>query len=294
MIFIINPVAGRDRAKKIVPVIEEMMGEANKDYKIVYTKEPREAITLTKQAIIEGFTIIVAVGGDGTINEVTEGIIESSNKVNLGIIPGGTGNDLAKGLDIPMDPREALRIILKGNVKRIDTGRIGDKIFLNVASVGFDAEVVKNTVQIKKYFKGRFAYTISLIRTLFIYKTKKVKIELDDKEIEGNVFLLAIANGKYYGGGMKIAPMAIVDDGYFHICIVEKMSRVKILFIFPLIFKGNHASLKEVEFYKSKQVKVITSQPVYINIDGEIVKVKDEITFNVSDKKINVITELDA
>lgn len=289
ILYIVNPTAGRDRAKNLIPIIEDIMSQRDVDYKIVTTKGPEDGTKIAYQGIKEGYETVVAVGGDGTINEVTKGIL-LAGKGNLGIIPGGTGNDLARTLNIPSDPEETINIILKGKVKEIDVGEVADKNFLNVASTGLDSEIAKNTEKIKKYIKGKFAYTIGLLKTLFLYKNKRVKIQLDNLEREMDILLIAVANGKYYGGGMKISPDAAIDDGYFHVCLIKKISKLKLLFIFPSVFKGRHGKYKKyVEFHKSKKVRIETTDKIYLNIDGEVFDVKNKIVFNIDNSKINTL-----
>lgn len=280
-----NPIAGTDRAKKLMPLIKKNMDKTNIDYSIVLTSKPQEATNLTIKGLEDGFDSIVAVGGDGTINEVAMGIVEKGHGT-LGVIPGGTGNDLARSLGIHLDPEEALYSLLSGVKKSIDIGRINGRMFLNVASMGLDAEIVKRTEKVKKVFKGSIAYTISLIITLIVYKSKKLTIELDNETIEIDAMLAAIANGKYYGGGMKICPMAILDDGYFHVVVVKKLNKLKLLTLFPLVFKGTHVNLTDlVKVYKSKRVKLKFDKELLLNIDGDVITAKDEVSF-VTDERI--------
>lgn len=288
ILFIVNPIAGTDRAKKLIPLIEEKMDKTNIKYRIAITSQPKEATVLTIKGLEEGFDSIVAVGGDGTINEVAMGIVQKGYGT-LGIIPGGTGNDLARSLDIPLDPEEALYSLLSGTKKHIDFGRINGSLFLNVASMGLDAEIVKRTEKIKKIIKGGIAYTISLIITLIVYKSKRLTIELDEETIEMDTMLAAIANGKYYGGGMKICPMASLDDGYFHVVVIKKINKLKLLTLFPLVFSGGHVNLTDlVKVYKSKKVKLKFDKELLLNIDGEVVTAKDEVSFITDDRKIEL------
>ncbi|WP_352418384.1 diacylglycerol kinase family protein [Proteiniborus sp.] len=288
ILFIVNPIAGTDRAKKLIPLIEEKMDKTNIKYSIVTTTKPREATEITIKGLEDGFDSIVAVGGDGTINEVTMGIVQKGYGT-LGIIPGGTGNDLARSLNIPLDPEEALYSLLSGTKRYIDFGRINGSLFLNVASMGLDAEIVKRTEKIKKIVKSSFAYTISLIITLIVYKSKKLIIELDKETIEIDAMLTAVANGKYYGGGMKICPMALLDDGYFHVVVVRKVSKLKLLTLFPSVFKGTHVNLTDfVKVFKSKKVKLRFNKELLLNIDGEVVTAKDEVTFITDERKIEL------
>lgn len=283
-----NPVAGTDKAKKLVPLIKEKMDKTHIIYKITLTSKPKEATDITIKGLEEGFNSIVAVGGDGTINEVAMGIVQKGYGT-LGIIPGGTGNDLARSLDIPQDPEEALYSLLSGVTKDIDFGRINGKIFLNVASMGMDAEIVKRNEKIKKIIKSSISYTISMIMTLALYKSKRLTIELDKDSIETDVLLAAVSNGKYYGGGIKICPMASIDDGYFHVVIIKKMSKLKLFTLFPLVFKGEHINITDyVSVYKSKNVNLKFDNELILNIDGEVLTVKDSVSFITHSQKIKV------
>lgn len=290
MLFIVNPIAGRDKAKKLIPLIKEKMDKTNIKYNISITSQPNEATSLTIKGLEDGFDSVVAVGGDGTINEVAMGIIQKGYGT-LGIIPGGTGNDLARSLNVPLDPEEALYTLLSGEKKDIDFGRINGRFFLNVASMGLDADIVKRTEDVKKVVKGSIAYTISLIITLMVYKSQKLIIELDDETIEIDAMLTAVANGKYYGGGMKICPMAVLDDGSFHVVVVKKLNKLKLLTLFPLVFKGTHVNLTDlVKVYSSKRVKLRFDKELLLNIDGDVIPAKDEVNFIIDERKIEIYT----
>lgn len=290
ILFIINPIAGGGRAKSYIPIIKEVMEEHNRNYDIASTKVPKEATELALKGVEKGYTTIVAVGGDGTINEVAKGLIMSKSNASLAIIPGGTGNDLARTLKIPRNPRKALELLVNGRSKEIDIAFANDHIFLNIASVGLDSEIVKNAESIKKKIKGKIAYFISVFKTLFGYRNKEVKIQIDDEFYDGDIILLAIANGKYYGGGFKICPDATIEDGYFHVCIVKKTPKLKFLLLFPTIFKGLHIKFKKyVKVHKARRIKIITNEDAYLNIDGEIHDISKETMFRIDGRRLNVV-----
>ena len=287
--FIINPVAGGGKAKGLIPLIESKMEKYEKEYSIKLTTKPEEAIKIAENSV-EDYDIIVAVGGDGTINEVARGLVNKGKGI-LGIIPGGTGNDMAKSLGISIDPERALEHLCNGKNSTIDVGQVNDFVFFNIASIGFDAEVVMNTINIKKAIRSRFAYGISVIYSLFSFKKKKIQINIDGEFAEEDVILVAVGNGKYYGGGMEILPDAKVNDEYLDVCIISGIRKTKLLFLFPSIFKGNHIKYtKYVKIYRGKNIRITSKEGLYLNIDGEInPKVKD-IEFNLKDKRLNVIT----
>lgn len=288
ILFVVNPIAGGGKAKELIPLIETTMDKHKKRYKIIITERPEDAIEIAKEGS-KSHEIIVAVGGDGTVNEVATGLIGNNGGV-LGIIPGGTGNDMARSLDIPMEPTEALDILCKGYKRNMNIGNVNNAYFLNIASIGFDAEVVMNNINIKKKIRSGFSYAISVVYTLLSFKRKKVEINIDGEIIKDNVYLLAVGNGKYYGGGMKILPMAKIDDGYLDICIVSNLSKLKLLFLFPTIFKGNHIKYKKyVKIFRGKMVRVKSEENFHLNIDGEIIPDKKEIEFTLKNKNIKVI-----
>ncbi len=287
ILFILNPVAGSGKAKELKSLIKEIMDKYNREYTLKLTTRPEEAINIAENS--HDYDIVVAVGGDGTVNEVSSGLINRGNGT-LGIIPGGTGNDLAKSLDISLDPREALEILCRGVKRDIDIGNVNGLNFLNISSVGFDAEVVINNVEIKKKIKSSFSYAISVVYTLLNFKMKRIKINIDDRILDEEIMLLAVGNGKYYGGGMKILPEANINDGYFDICIVLGISKIKALFLFPSIFKGNHIKYhKYVRLFKAKTVKINVEDGIYLNIDGDVNFRDKEMIFTIEDKKLNII-----
>lgn len=286
-LFIINPIAGGGRAKSVEPLIEETMKRNQKDFRIIFTQEPREAISIASNA---EYDVVVAVGGDGTVNEVASGLVKKG-KGTLGIIPVGTGNDLSRSLNIPQDPKEALELIIKGRINEITVGESNTHHFLNISSVGFDVEVLVNTDKIRKLIKGKLAYVLGVIYSFFKYRKKYVTLELDGRSFDRNILLMAVGKGKYYGGGMMVLPNADLYDNYLHICLVRDISNLKGLTLFPVIFKGNHLRYKQyVEVYKAKEVKVINKSSLDLNVDGEVLKEGNSITFRLGSRKIPVIS----
>jgi len=213
---------------------------------------------------------IVSVGGDGTLFETINGM--ANKKVNLGIIAGGTGNDFIRSVEIPTDIYEALEIIKNGKIKDIDLGMVNGKYFINVVSFGIDGEIVRITDKIKKYIKGSAAYLSATLKSLVVYKAKSMLIEIDGVKYHREAYLVAVGNGKYFGGGMKVLPNAEIDDELLDICIVKKMSKVKLIALFPSIFSGKHISIKGVEYFKGKKVSIKSiKDKIIVNADGNLI-----------------------
>ncbi len=286
LLFIINPIAGGGKAKELEAIILQKMNEHRIGFEIVFTSGPKDGINLAQNSKYE---TIVAVGGDGTINEVAKGIINRGYGV-MGIIPGGTGNDMSKSLSIPLNPIVAIDIIIQRKIREIDIGEINSHKFLNVASAGFDGEVVNHTNSIKHKYKGMMAYILGVLKALITFKKKKVVIDIDNERYHRDIVLLAVGNGKYYGGGMMILPGAELDDGYLHICLVKNVSKLTLLGLFPTIFKGHHVKLKRyVELFKAKRVNIVSEEELVINFDGEIESHIREVEFKLSDERLRII-----
>lgn len=268
-LFIVNPAAGKGKALALIPKIKESFDDENIDYSIKITEKKGHGEKIAEEGIKKGFSHIISVGGDGTAYEIINGI--KKEKVVLGVLPAGTGNDFARMIKMPKEYPKVLKMIKTAETKRIDIGKINDRYFLNFSSVGIDAEIAKETEKIKRYISGPSAYVVGVLKTFFKYKNEEVNIQIDEKQIKRNIELVAIGNGKYYGGGMKINPMAEFDDGLLDICLVNKMSKIKFALLFLTVFKGNHLKFREVESFRGKRVKICGDESLLLNADGNIV-----------------------
>lgn len=268
--------------------ISKIMKKYKREYSIIETSGIDEA-TLLVETNIDMYDIFVAVGGDGTINEVSKGLINSRGG-KLGIIPCGTGNDLSRTLGIPRDYDEAIKTIINGNTKTIEVGLINDKKFINIASAGFDGEVIRNHKKLNGRIKGKKSYVLTLIYTLMGYKNKNVEINIDGTIYKESMLMLAAGNGKYYGGGLNILPDAELNDGFIHICIVRDIGRLKGLIIFPKIYKGGHVKhTKYVIMLKGRNIQIKSNDKLCVNIDGEEYPEQNNVTITLSDDELQVI-----
>lgn len=286
LVFIVNPIAGNGKGKKTIPKIHEVMKDKDISYNVWETRKKGEAISLAKKAVSENVKKIVAVGGDGTINEVVNGIVGIN--IILGVVPAGSGNDLARLLKLPPNTEDAIELAISGLPRPIDLGKVFDRYYINIGSIGLDAEIAAYTEISKKYFSGKWAYIASIIRNLFFYKPINSVIKIDGKEMERKILLFAVGNGKYYGGGFKILPEAIMDDGYFDVCIVSHIPRWKIPLVFPSLIKGEHTKHDFVELLKLKKIEIKTNKNVKVNLDGEINQ-DSKLEFEIVPKALNII-----
>lgn len=289
ILFIVNPVAGKGTGKSYIKTIHDYMSNANCDYQVKVSSRVGNVTELAEWGCAHDFTDIISVGGDGTLIEALNGL-DLTKDICLGIIPSGTGNDFARVLNLSKDPLDCLDVIIKRQFKVSDVGLINNKRFINTCGCGIDSQILMDTNRIKKAVHGPTAYLLSTIKNLATYNSKKVKIRIDEMEFTKNAILIAIANGKYFGGGMMIAPDAEIDDGLLEICIVNHLSKSKLLALFPSIFKGTHIHIKPtVEMYKGKEITIE-------NIEGEMVANGDgnligttPLNVKIIDKKLKVI-----
>lgn len=254
-VFIINPASGKTDYDKIKQNIMKTL--ENENYEIYETKAPKEATEIASRFKNEENTIVYSVGGDGTLNEVVNGIAEGKSK--LGIIPTGSGNDFYRTL------KEAQT----ENV-RLDLGKVNGRYFINIASVGMDAETCNNANKIKSKIKLHSSYYLALIHTFLTFKSKSLKLKIDKNVYAGDYIIAAICNGKYYGGGFKIAPVASFDDNQFDIYLVSKAGKLKQIKILLALLKSEHEKYNEVRKYTGKNITITSENNLIVNIDGEI------------------------
>ena len=267
--FIINPAAGHGEAKKTLNIIHDRLEHEDIHYSISISGYEGHIEKIAKEAVKIGYTDIVAVGGDGTVLETFNGIFNTG--ANLGIIPAGTGNDFVRMINVKRNFETALEKILDGNTKKVDIGLVNDTHFLNVVAMGIDGDIVNLTEKVKKYLKGSTAYIYSTFSSLVKFKCKKVTINIDGRVLEREVYLVAVGNGKYFGGGMMITPGAELDSENFEVVIINKISRSKFAVLFRKVFSGNHVHEDVVEVLYGKRIQIHSSDGLLINADGNII-----------------------
>jgi YegS/Rv2252/BmrU family lipid kinase len=290
-LFIINPIAGKGKTLKLIPVIEKIFYNRKENYAIEVTKYVGHATELAKRYSNKENYRIYSVGGDGTLNEVLNGMVNT--KSSLAVIPSGSGNDFIKSI-YKYDKKEAIEKILfktiNGKEHEIDLGKVNDRYFINIASVGFDAEVAYNSIKFKKLplINGTAAYILGLLITVFKYKSYDLSIEIDSISFNLRSLLVAVANGRYYGGGINVAPKANLNDGFFDICLIDRVGKLKILGLFPKVIKGTHETIKEVNFKSGKVVRIYSKIKLAFNIDGEIIR-GNEAEFQIIKRGVQIV-----
>ena len=269
LLFIVNEHAGKGKTKRRWSRIQRHLQNAGIEHKACFTSRPKEATEIAKQSAAN-YSHVIAVGGDGTIHEVVNGL--AGQQTVFGMIPTGTGNDLARMFDLPKDPVQAVDRVLHGRQRTIDLLDLNGTYVSNIVGLGLDAAVAKDTNNANwKKRAGSLGYVISLVKMMFAFRPFTLQLELDDQTMvfEG-CWLVAIGNTKYYGGGMQICPDAKIDDGLLDVCVVNNLTRLQLLRLFPTVFSGKHILLPQVTYMRGKSVRVKTDTPVPMHGDGEI------------------------
>ncbi|SFJ22287.1 diacylglycerol/lipid kinase family protein [Thermoflavimicrobium dichotomicum] len=269
-LFIVNKRSGRGRGKKVWTKVRQILEIRKIPYQVEFTEYPGHATEIAREAVHSNIEAVVAVGGDGTLHEVGNGLV--GTEIPLGYIPAGSGNDFARAENIPRDPEQALERILRHQVRLIDTADLGGKVLVGFTGIGFDAQIadLANKSSLKRFFR-KFIYLVFLLRCLWTYRPTKVTISLDGKSYHyDGVWLIAINNTSFYGGGMKICPDAQNDDGWLDICCVKYCRPRTLLRVFPQVYKGTHINHPFVSIHRGKEITVQSERPLIIHVDGEI------------------------
>lgn len=281
---IVNVVFKNSLVDKKWKNIEQHLKKISNRIIVKFIKNKNDGTILAKEAVNLNVDAIVCAGGDGTINEVVNGMVDS--KIPLAIIPFGTGNDLCRSLNIPPDPLETVINLAKGRMTSIDLGKVNNHYFANIASVGIDAEIA-SWVNNNRWAKSPIIYDLGMVYKLILNKNYHLNIKIDDKEITKDCTLVAVANGNYYGKGQKIAPKAKINDGFFDIVIISSMSRLEIIKNVSLLKEGKHIDNPKVSIYKAKNIIIESENIISGQYDGEELKT-NKYNFMMTDKSLNI------
>jgi len=265
--LIVNLIAGQGRCRELFPRVREELDRRGIDYDLHYTNEPLEATDVAKMGVEAGFTRIVAMGGDGTVNEVANGLVGTD--ATLAVIPAGTGNDFARMMGIPNGPIAALALLAGGVERTIDLGRIADdRCFVNGVGIGIDAQVARDVLKMER-LRGAAAYIYAAVKEVIRFRAFKVVISSRDWSEEIDCLSLGVANGKYSGGGFKMAPLADMTDGLIDIAAIADFSRLQRLFRLPLVRAGRHLNWPRVSYRQTEEATISSPEKLVAHVDGE-------------------------
>lgn len=282
-VFVVNPRSGNGATGREWPRIQAEARKRLGSFTTCMTTKPGDATQITRTCLSEGAELIVCVGGDGTLNEVVNGFMDERGPIRtdavLGFVPNGTGCDFVKTARIPAKVEQSLNTIKEGYIKRIDLGRLqyhdhqgrlNIRYFHNIASFGLGGEVVDRVNRNSKAFGPFISFIWSTLVSIFLYGKKKIRLKVDNT-YEGEVIVwnIAVANGQYHGGGMWVAPDAVIDDGLLHITVIGDLNLAEVFWYLPKLYNGKIKNIKNVSILTGKMVEAYSEQCVQLDVDGE-------------------------
>lgn len=299
MKLIVNPVAANGAVGKNWPHLRDFLQTKGAKFDAVLTEKPGHATQLARQALDEGHQTIVAVGGDGTVNEVLNGLMvegATASEVMLGIIPWGTGADFSRSLGIPHDYRGACGHLLRFETRLVDVGKITclregrevERYFINAAGLGFDGEVAELANRSPKVLGGTMTYLACLFISLVTYRNKNVEFSFDGQHVRGRLNSVIVCNGRYLGGGMFMAPEASFDDGIFDVVILGNLNKLEVVANLPRVYKGTHLTHPKVSLCHAREVHVEARERMFLQADGELIG-EAPATFQVVPRALRVV-----
>jgi YegS/Rv2252/BmrU family lipid kinase len=302
-LVIVNPNAGRKKGEKDWFIINEYLNKSGLVFESVFTTHKEHAIALTTRFIKKGYRNFIIIGGDGTLNEVVNGIFFQKNvpihEFLIAMIPVGTGNDWCRMFQIPFSYAEAIDLIKQGNTFLQDIGKVSHlnsntlkrRFFINVAGMGYDAEVAAKTNKDKERGKsGPFSYLKNLFSSLLFYKYTDTEIKIDDSPVsyKNKTFSISVGICKYNGGGMKQLPNAIPDDGLLDMTLIKKLGKFTVLKEVKNLYDGSFIKHPKVQTFKGKSFRIDSSPSINLEVDGESLG-HSPFTFEIVPKSLRVV-----
>jgi YegS/Rv2252/BmrU family lipid kinase len=278
---ILNPIAGRGAGTRLRPRIVEWLQGYGLDFRLETTIAPKHATALAREAVRSGSEKVIAVGGDGTANEVLNGLMraqDSPDDTALGILPIGTGNDFAFGAGLSLDLRKACEVVAQDQTRILDVGWIQAEnaeacYFGNGMGLGFDAIANIESRKVKR-LRGSLVYLVAVLKTLaFYYQSPQVTMCVDGQEFVQNSLMISIMNGRRMGGAFYTTPDSLMDDGLFDLCMAGQVSRLRMVGFVPQFMRGSHTTDPNVTMCRGQKVTVSSESPWPAQVDGEIYSV---------------------
>ena len=287
ILFIINPISGTGKQKVIERLVEAHLDHDKFESIIKYTESAGHAIKLSVEASKEKHDIVVAVGGDGSVNEAGQSLV-NTNTI-LGVIPTGSGNGLARHLNIPLNLKDAIVLLNDATFNRVDVGTMNDRVFLGTAGVGFDAHIGKLFDEAKS--RGFFTYIKLSVKEFFKYKPQEYEIEIDGKLIKRKAFIVCFGNSNQWGNNVFISPNSVIDDGYLRIIVLKKMSLLMLPFFVLKLFRKKVDSSIYYEEFKGKKIN-LKQENEWAHLDGDPVNIGSSISIEVVPDSLNILCKL--
>jgi diacylglycerol kinase (ATP) len=278
VVFVVNPASGNGAAGKTWAQTRELVAGHGLDGDALVTEGPGHAVELARRAAENGAGLVVAVGGDGTINEIVNGLVTAARPgVELAVLPCGTGDDFARTFGIPSDVEKALAVAASGRARPVDVGHAkyavgegtAERYFANFAGAGISGAIARRGARTSRRLGAKAAYMWATATVFAHWSSVPMRIELDGETREGPMFEVVISNGMYTAGGMKIAPDARPDDGHFDAVLIGDISKADFVTTFPKIYRGRHTSHPKVDVVRASAISVDASEALPVVLDGE-------------------------
>lgn len=267
ILVIVNPVAGAGKTLRLLPKIRHWLSDSPHDFFITIPKSPEEMRSEIVRASVQGFDAILLCGGDGTVHDALPAV--AAQNIPFGFLPCGRGNDLVRNAGLHANLKKSCHLPPNPSYFEIDLPTVNQIPFVGIAYVGFDAEVNRMANDGVGHWSGEFGYVIGVFGTLKKFRPFEIEMTIDGQSLRERVMMVAVANGPFYGGGMKIAPQAIMDDGVLNICIVKEISKLELLRQFPKVFKGTHIFHPKIILKSGRRIKMVSDEYREVFADGE-------------------------
>lgn len=264
-VVVANPAAGGGRARSLLPVAVAGLRAGGTAVEVVESRSIEHAVETASAAARDG-AVVVALGGDGMVGALA-GAVATADGV-LGVVPAGRGNDFARGLGVPREPRAAAAALLGGVERRVDVGEVAGRAFVGVASVGFDSEA-NRVANASRLVRGRLVYPYATVRTLVSWRPAGFRVTVDGVRHDYTGYMVSIGNGRSYGGGMLVAPNADLADGLLDVIMTARASKARFLLTAPKVFSGRHLAEPMVSEARGREVRVEADRPLLVYADGE-------------------------
>lgn len=268
--ILFNPAAGRGKGRRKLSEALAVLRHAGVEAPVLESRSASHLVELACQAREDSPTMVVSAGGDGTHHHVINGL--HGGEIPLGLIPLGTGNDFAAGLGVPANPRAAARVLLAGQTREVDVARVGSRLYGSYAGVGFDSMVARFVNERARWAPGRLAYAWGILRCLQRLRSYRLELRSDAGDYSGEVVLAVVGNNSRFGGGVRIAPRARLDDGRLDVCIVPSMRLSELLRLIPRAYRGEHLAHPKIVYFQARRVTLHSPSPLELFGDGEFLQ----------------------
>jgi YegS/Rv2252/BmrU family lipid kinase len=278
VVFLVNPAAANGSTGRRWPELAHRAAAAGLEGDALFSERPGHLTELAREAALDGAELLVVVGGDGSVNEVANGLADLPAQPELAIVPRGTGWDFVRTFGIPRRIEDAARVALSGATRTIDLGRASHRawdgrdahaMFANVGSAGMSGAIAQRANETTKALGGKVSYMWATLAVFAGWSATDVRVTVDDEVREGTMFDVVVANGRYFGGGLEICPEAEPDDGLFDVLLIGDITKRDLLLTMPKIYRGTHLPHPKAELLQGRVVTVETEPPIPVELDGE-------------------------